>query len=74
MFDGAGDRFAVRVGSQLHLFKWGSIEVQPERLNVIEIPVHFAEFDWHPDGERIAAAGSDGLIYVVDVESGAVFP
>ena len=43
-----------------------------QRLALLEIPAAVYALDFHPDGKSLAAAGSDGMIRIVDVEHGTI--
>ena len=58
-FQPRGDWLAVAQGSDVHVIQWNSDQKLtrsfPEQANMI---------DWSSDGQRIAVAGNDNLIYV----------
>ena len=71
LFDHQGKRLAVRVGAhQLQLFDWPDPDSKPKSLGLLTLPDSFAEFDWHPHGDRIACAGADATVFVVEIATG----
>ena len=66
-FDPEGKRLAVAEGNGLVIWDLPGNKLS-RRLDFD--PVGFAKLHWHPDGQAIAAAGSDAFVYIVPVDGG----